>query len=181
MQQHANRARGRLDEAVAEAGPEAVSSASFAATGRVGVELSVGVVAGVVLIDLVHEPVRRSVAARGYAVSTTAPEVDAAAAAYEEEVQLLLDLASLELSVRRLAEEIGRTTRQVNALEHVVIPRLRADARRIALVLDEREREESARLKRARERARRRSASNAPPRDPTVPPIRAEQTRRSTL
>ena len=83
-------------------------------------------------------------------------------------MELLLDLAALELSVRRLAEEIARTTRQVNGLEHVVLPRLRSDARRIALVLDEREREETARLKRARAQARRRRAATPTTRTPTT-------------
>ena len=54
--------------------------------------------------------------------------------------------------MRRLTQEIARTTRQGNALENVVIPALEAEATQIAAVLDEREREEHSRLKRARDR-----------------------------
>ncbi|WNV77807.1 V-type ATP synthase subunit D [Geodermatophilus sp. DSM 44513] len=157
----AARAHARLDRARAELGTEAVASASFAATGRVGVRLTSSSVAGVVVVDAEHAPVRRDPAARGYATTLVDPHVDAAADAYEQEVQDLLDLAALELTVRRLAEEIASTTRRVNGLEHVVIPRLRSEARRIALALDEREREETARLKRARARARRRATARA--------------------
>lgn len=166
LQSSAATARAHLDEAVVAVGDGAVSSASFAATGRIGVDLSVDMIAGVVVADVAHDPVRREAADRGYALAVTDPAIDRAAAAYEAEVELLLDLAALELSVRRLAEEIGRTTRQVNGLEHVVLPRLRSDARRIALVLDEREREETARLKRARAQAHRRrvlAPTTAPP------------------
>ncbi|WP_409331588.1 V-type ATP synthase subunit D [Trujillonella humicola] len=158
----ASRAHDRLDRARAELGSEPVESASFGAAGRVGVRLSGSAVAGVVVVDAEHAPVRRGTGGRGYETTLVDPHVDAAADAYEEEVDALLDLAALELTVRRLAEEIARTTRQVNGLEHVVIPRLRDEARRIALALDEREREETARLKRARTQARRRAAARPP-------------------
>jgi len=158
LESSAAEARTRLEQANVALGSAAVTSASFAAAGRVVVTLSADVVAGVVVADVAHDPVRRDAADRGYALVVTDPHVDRAAAAYEAEVELLLDLAALELSVRRLAQEIARTTRQMNGLEHVVLPRLRSQARRIALVLDEREREEVARLKRARTQARRRAA-----------------------
>ena len=152
-------ARAQLEWTGATLGREAVDSASFAAAGQVGVRLSGSVVAGVVVVDLDHDQVRRAPLERGYATALTDPEIDTVAAAYEEEVHQLLNLAALELSVRRLAEEISRTTRQVNGLEHVVLPQLRSDARGIALALDEREREEAARLKRARAQAQRRAAA----------------------
>ena len=68
----------------------------------------------------------------------------------------LLEVAALELSVRRLADEIARTTRRMNALEHVVLPQLETERAHIALVLEEREMEDRVRLLRMR--------SDAPPR-----------------
>jgi V/A-type H+-transporting ATPase subunit D len=53
---------------------------------------------------------------------------------------MLLELATGELRLRRLVDEIGRTTRRVNALETVVIPRLESERARIQAILDERER-----------------------------------------
>jgi V/A-type H+-transporting ATPase subunit D len=58
-----------------------------------------------------------------------------------------------------LAEEITRTTRRVNALEHVVIPRLESERDAIQAVLDERELEDRVRLRRARAAGRRRDAA----------------------
>ena len=55
--------------------------------------------------------------------------------------------------MRRLAEEITRTTRRLNALEHVVVPRLEGERDFIAMVLDERELENRVRLMRAKARA----------------------------
>ncbi len=154
LQASAADARARLEESVASVGTSMVSSASFAAASTVGVAARSSVIAGVVVVDLQHAEVRRDPADRGYAATTTDPAVDAVAQEYEREVRDLLDLAALELTVRRLAMEIARTTQQVNGLEHLVIPRLRSEQRRIALALEEREREENARLRRARTRSR---------------------------
>jgi len=152
MEVSAATARARLDEATAALGPAAVSSASHAAAATVGVRVESSVVAGVAVVDLQHDDVRRSPDGRGYALVTSDARIGAAAVAYEQQVVELLDLVTLELTVRRLAHEIRRTTRQVNALEHVVLPRLRAQERHIAEALEEREREETARLRRARAR-----------------------------
>jgi V/A-type H+-transporting ATPase subunit D len=153
----ATAARDRLDDAAAAVGPAALMSVSHAASGRLGVDVRASTVAGVVVVDVSAADVARAATDRGYATATSDPAVDAAATAYEAEVVELLELAALELTVRRLAAEIARTTRQVNALEHVLVPRL-ARCDRIAAALDEREREETARLRRARSRVRSRAA-----------------------
>jgi V/A-type H+/Na+-transporting ATPase subunit D len=147
-------ARATWEAAIAAHGVEHVVSASLHTGTGVPVELNTRVVAGVTVVDLDHPPVERSPTDRGYALETTSAAVDAVATAHEREVELLLRVCAVELTVRRLAREIDRTTRQVNALDSVLIPRLQDQARRIVLVLDEREREERARLKRARDRRR---------------------------
>ena len=152
-------ARRRLDDAVAACGAGPVRSAALAAATGIGADLRPRTVAGVQVFDLDHGPVRRSPGTRGWAPALTPARLDAVAAAYEEELAWLLDLCAVELSVRRLAREIARTTKQVNALENIVIPRLHEEARRISLTLDEREREEHARLRRARSRRAARSAA----------------------
>ncbi|MGL5809155.1 MAG: V-type ATP synthase subunit D [Nocardioides sp.] len=150
MQGSAAAARSRLDEAGAAIGPAALASAAMAVVPDLGVRVDSEVVAGVVVIDLGHASVRRDPAERGYAALAVDPAVDDVADVYERETLDLLELAALELTVRRLAQEIARTTQQVNALEHVIVPRLRAEERWISLALEEREREETARLRRAR-------------------------------
>jgi V/A-type H+-transporting ATPase subunit D len=145
-------AKARLDEAMAVVGPSGLASASYAGAATVGVSVQAEVIAGVAVVDLRHAEVRRAPSDRGYAAVATDPVVDTVAEVYEQEVLELLELAALELTVRRLAHEIARTTQQVNALEQVVVPRLRTQERRISLALEEREREETARLRRARAR-----------------------------
>ncbi len=145
-------ARQRLNEAIAVCGPEPLESGALAAATGIRVEVGSRTVAGVRVFDLRHDPVRRSAGTRGWAPALASAHLDTVALAYEEQLERLLDLCAVEISVRRLATEIARTTKQVNALENVVLPKLHDEARQIALTLDEREREEHARLRRARSR-----------------------------
>jgi len=78
----------------------------------------------------------------------TSVTIDEAAAAFEAEVDSIIQLAESELRLVRLAAEIQRTSRRVNALEHVFIPRLVAERDYIQMALDERERADRFRLKR---------------------------------
>ena len=79
--------------------------------------------------------------------------LDEVAERFEAMLDRLLELAVLELSF--LADEIARTTRRMNALEHVVVPRLESERAHIELVLEEREMEDRVRLRRMRSRGAR--------------------------
>jgi V/A-type H+/Na+-transporting ATPase subunit D len=60
----------------------------------------------------------------------------------------ILELAPLEASLKRLGSEIRKTTRRINALEEMLMPRLRNEIRFIRSTLEEREREDNFRLRR---------------------------------
>jgi len=142
-----------LSDAVAAHGPERVHSAALAAEGEVELELISRSVAGVPIVEIEKTAVARPRTGRGYSLAATSARIDASAESFEALLDALLEVAALELSLRRLADEINRTTRRVNALEHVVVPRLEAERAAIALVLEERELEGRIRLLRARSKA----------------------------
>jgi len=71
---------------------------------------------------------------------------------YARAIQLLVDLASLQTSFITLDEIIKVTNRRVNALEHVVIPKIERTLAYITSELDEMEREEFYRLKKIQEK-----------------------------
>lgn len=144
--------RDALHEAEAVDGPAAVRSASWAADGELFLDADVTMIVGVEVPLVTRRDVGRSVVERGYALVTTSPQVDRVAERFEDELDLIVELASKELRQQRLAEAIARTGRRANALRHVLLPRLRAQRARIELVLDEREREDRFRLRRARRR-----------------------------
>jgi len=89
----------------------------------------------------------RKVNERGYGFLSTNAKLDDAAKSFEESLLLLINLAEVEESVRKIAEEIEKTKRRVNALEYIVIPRLKATIKHIEMRMEEIERESFMRLK----------------------------------
>eukprot|EP00049_Salpingoeca_infusionum_P018102 m.355790 g.355790 ORF g.355790 m.355790 type:complete len:249 (+) comp17338_c0_seq1:124-870(+) len=71
---------------------------------------------------------------------------------WDKAVELLVELASLQTSFVTLDETIKATNRRVNAIEHVIIPRIENTISYITSELDEREREEFYRLKKIQEK-----------------------------
>uniref|UniRef100_T1JJL4 V-type proton ATPase subunit D n=1 Tax=Strigamia maritima TaxID=126957 RepID=T1JJL4_STRMM len=71
---------------------------------------------------------------------------------YQQAIALLVDLASLQTAFVTLDEVIKITNRRVNAIEHVIIPRIERTLAYIISELDEREREEFFRLKKIQEK-----------------------------
>ncbi|MGM5487543.1 MAG: V-type ATP synthase subunit D [Nanobdellota archaeon] len=59
----------------------------------------------------------------------------------------LVQLSSLESSIRQLSEEIKKVRRRVNSLEHIQIPRINETKAYIKFVLEENERDNFSRLK----------------------------------
>jgi V/A-type H+/Na+-transporting ATPase subunit D len=155
-------ARRELRDAVVFDGPEVIDSSAFAASGAVDVRLSARSVAGVLVVEIEHDSVARPRTARGYSLLATTVRTDLVAASFETQLDLLLDAAAAVLSLRRLAGEIARTTRRISALEHVVVPGLELERDMITMVLEEREREDRVRLRRARAAVRRREARPEP-------------------
>ena len=71
---------------------------------------------------------------------------------YEKAIEVLIDLASLQSSFITLDEVIKITSRRVNSIEHVIIPKIENTVRYIISELDELEREEFFRLKKIQEK-----------------------------
>ena len=157
LQQTATEARRALARAEAMAGTEAVRSAALATHGELAIDVRTANVMGVSVPVIEQKRVARSVLGRGYAITGTSVAIDEVATAFEAEIDSLIELAESELRLTRLATEIQRTSRRVNALEHVLIPRLVAECDYIQIALDERERAEHFRLKRVKQ-ARQRHA-----------------------
>ncbi len=162
LERAAGAARRALIYADAFDGPDLVRSA--ATVGAVGIPLDARpiYIMGVRIADIEYDPVRRSVLNRGYGLTGTSARIDRAAEMFETELELALELAGRELRLRRLVEEIATTTRRVNALENIVIPQLERETNMIQSILDERERQDRFRLKRAKAQRQRRLSRAGP-------------------
>jgi len=74
---------------------------------------------------------------------------------YAKAIETLVELASLQTAFTILDEVIRATSRRVNAIEHVVIPRLENTVKYVLSELDEMDREEFFRLKKVQGKKKR--------------------------
>ena len=81
-----------------------------------------------------------------YSTLATSTDFDMASAGMRDVFPQLLELASKEEAVVRMADEIEKTRRRVNALEYVMIPSLSSTIKEISSKLEEAERSSRARL-----------------------------------
>lgn len=81
-----------------------------------------------------------------YGFAFTTQELDNAVHALAEILPDMLRLAEVEKSCQLMAEEIEKTRRRVNALEHVIIPETEKNIKFITMKLDENERSTQIRL-----------------------------------
>jgi V/A-type H+-transporting ATPase subunit D len=96
-----------------------------------------------------------------YSPADTNAALDEASAAFREVLMKLPELAMLETTVWRLAGELRKTQRRVNALQHIFIPNYEATVAFIVGSLEEREREETFRLKWLKTKLSRSAATHA--------------------
>ena len=81
-----------------------------------------------------------------YGFATTSAELDDAVKIFSEVLPMLIELAEVEKTCNRLADEIEKTRRRVNALEYVMIPQFDEAIRVIKMKLDENDRGNTTRL-----------------------------------
>lgn len=111
-------------------------------------EISSRYVMGIAVPTVEVGEVERNASTRGYSLHMTSSVLDQAAREFERALKLLVELAELEASASAIAKELERTKRRVNALEYVLIPKLKGAIKFIAMRLDEMERQNFTRLKR---------------------------------
>lgn len=133
-------------------GREHVEWAALAVTKTVEVEIKTRGVMGVPIptIDAHGEPPETP-----YSLGDTMVTLDEASVAFREVLNRIPELSEVMTSVWRLARELRKTQRRVNALEYIFIPEYEETVAFIESALEEREREETFRLKRLKSKSTR--------------------------
>ena len=133
-----------LEKAQLTEGRERVEWAALATNKTVDVQLRFRGIMGVAVpqIHATGEPPEFS-----YSPDDTGAAMDEASAAFREVLKLIPELSRLVTSVWRLAGELRKTQRRVNALQHIFIPQYEETVEFIVSTLEERDREDTFRLK----------------------------------
>jgi V/A-type H+-transporting ATPase subunit D len=124
--------------------PEAVESLSLAGSGDYAIDMQIDNLYGV-KVPRIGIPERNT--ATTFSPINVGARTIQAATDFGGVMDGIVKVAATETKLRRIGEEIKKTSRRVNALEQVLIPGIQDDIRFIRSVLDQREREASFTLK----------------------------------
>ncbi len=128
-------------------GTPELKSASIAGRRDIPLEVRTEKVWGLSLGAIKLKGIVRAANNRGVGLLDTSAQVHEAGASAEDMLEQLLQCAPLERNLQMVGEEVKKVSRRINALEEYLIPKLTHQLRQIASVLDEREREDTFRLK----------------------------------
>lgn len=130
-------------------GRDVIESITYAAKREIGVEITERSIWGLRYRDVISEtsPIRKP-EERGYDYTSTTGHVEEGIYLFEKIVESMLELASFESKLKRLGEEILKTSRKIRVLEERLLPELKGHIRSISQYIGERERETFYRLKR---------------------------------
>ena len=157
IEQQANGAYRALVDALAASGRSGLAALAWPSRDLRIEVLDRAPVAGAAAAARFAAPPRlvRGAAARALVPGQFHPAAETAARAFERLLETVLATAPEEFAMRRLGRALAHTVRQVNVLEQRVAVDLARTRARVRRTLDEREREESVRLRRIVARARR--------------------------
>lgn len=142
------KAVGELALTLGHEGRDGVDSIACAARREIGVEITEKSIWGLKYRDVViHDSPVRSPEERGYDCYSTSPHLEECIYLFEKIVEAMIEIAEFESKLKRLGEEILKTTRRIRVLEERVLPDLALRIKTIAQYIGERERESYYRLK----------------------------------
>lgn len=142
--------RKSLARAEALIGEAGLSSAAMGKKYDLELDLVDSQIMGVHVPKIKVDESKREFYDRDICIMGTSIVVDEAAESYENNITSILELADGEIRLSKLMKEILRTTRRLKALEHIIIPKLKAEYKFIESALEERERSEHFSLKLAK-------------------------------
>lgn len=144
-----------LDRAKLTMGEDRVEWAALAVNETVDVQLKFRGIMGVPLPSI-HA--KGGPPATSYSLGDTSVRLDEAVSDFDSVLKGVPELAEMVTSVWRLAAELRKTQRRVNALQYIFIPEYEETVAFIVGALEEREREETFRLKRLKKRSARQTS-----------------------
>lgn len=147
-----SRARLKLLLAKIYDGEDTIKANSMAVEEEPEITTETQNIMGVVVPEISSEKdIRTHVLEREYGITSSTSRIDSAADEYEELLEQVISAAETQTKLIKLLNEIEKTKRRVNALEHKVIPEMKDALETISQSLEESEREETFRMKKVKE------------------------------
>jgi V/A-type H+-transporting ATPase subunit D len=146
-----------LYDAYLKLGPLRIEGLASSTPTIVGVDVFVK---RIVDVDIPALKISEKQAGMTYGFADSNIAVDKAARLMRKALPSIFKAAELENAIFRLANELEKTQRLINALEYLIIPRYETSIRYIQQTLEEREREEFVRLKHVKQVLERKVAKN---------------------
>lgn len=147
------RAVREISLALGHEGRHGIESLTAAASRDFGVEITQKSIWGIEYKDIsLHETAVRRPNERGYDWRFTSPHVEESFYLFEKILESMIGIAAYESKLKRLGDEILRTTRRIRVLEERLLPDLRFKIRTIFHYIAERDREAYYRLKRFKQK-----------------------------
>ncbi|MEM1518304.1 MAG: V-type ATP synthase subunit D [Nitrososphaerota archaeon] len=139
-------------------GPTRIESIALTVPETVKIEINKYTMMGIPLplIEVKSSDIQYS-----YSISDTSISLDEAVRKMKKIVPILCNAAAAESAIFRVADELKKTQRLLNALEYVVIPRYNSAIQEITMTLDEMERDYFTKLKHIKRLIERRSSTTS--------------------
>jgi V/A-type H+-transporting ATPase subunit D len=106
---------------------------------------------GVVVPEIESIDVQKNILNREYGITSSTSRIDSTADKHEELLEKIVQAAETQTKILKLLEEIEKTKRRVNALEHKTIPEMKNARDYVSQTLREEEREETFRMKKIKD------------------------------
>jgi len=151
IRQSYGKALRELSLSLGREGTEVIGSIAVATEREFGIDVVEKSIWGLRYKDIIfHDTPVRDADKRGYDEFGTTPHLEAGTALFEKLFEFMLHIAEYENKLKRLGDEIMRTTRRIKVLEEMVLPGIKHQIRTITQYIGERERESFYRLKRVK-------------------------------
>lgn len=132
-------------------GEDQVQANSFPIQSEPKISSSTNNIMGVVVPEIRSEQISRDIMDREYGVVSASSRIDGVADKYEDLLEKIVEAAETQTKILKLLNEIEKTKRRVNALEHKVIPEFKEALDMVSQSLEESAREETFRMKKIKE------------------------------
>ncbi|PSG99649.1 MAG: V-type ATP synthase subunit D [Nanohaloarchaea archaeon SW_4_43_9] len=131
-------------------GEDMVQANAFPVKNEPKITSSTQNIMGVIVPEIESEKISTSILQREYGITSASSRIDSVADKYEELLEKIVEAAETQTKILKLLNEIEKTKRRVNALEHKVIPEQKDALEMISQSLEESEREETFRMKKVK-------------------------------